>query len=556
MSTAVARPNPYQLNENRHAAVGRVIRLVRGAFLLLLLVGLVAGAATYLYQSKVVKPTYQAVSTLEVDAPQGGSAGGPTDVFGSEAYATTVAEVLNGYPVATTAYKSLHLRPPLTPYSIQEMTSASAVPNSQLIRESASSRDPIFAARLANAVAVAGQQEEQRLQAARFSQALKQLDQKIQADRSDLNTLLAQNASGRTDPATASQITADQVAIRNLEQQRLDLVGKAAQSATTISIPIPAVPPKAPSSPHPLRTAIIVAVLAVLFTLGLFGVREYVTGKLYGPGEISEVLGGAPVLGGVLRMATSNRSPAALVMTNEPRTSAAEAYRIVRTNLLFANVDSPPKVILVTSARRGEGKTTTAMNLAASMAELGARVLLVDADLRAPSLHKILGAGRAIGLTSTIVSADRRVRPAIMSTSVTNLHVMFSGPLPPNPAELLSSARMREVMSTLRRAFNVIIIDSPPLLAVADAVVLSTMSDAVTLVVDSDTATRHELTRVREALERVGSHISGVVLNRVDADQGAYGYGQGFDGIDHDAEYPGADLIPPTEAESTTAQEA
>jgi capsular exopolysaccharide synthesis family protein len=202
----------------------------------------------------------------------------------------------------------------------------------------------------------------------------------------------------------------------------------------------------------------------------------------------------------------------------------AESYRALRTSLLLSNLGSPPKVIMVTSALPQEGKTTTSINTAVVLAQKGVRVLLIDADLRRPSIHKTLGMGPHSGL-SNVLTGSTTLEQAITHTAILpNLFVLPAGTPPPNPAELLASANMRDVLTELRGQYDHIVIDTPPSLSVTDAVVLSPRADAVLLVIRSGQTTKQALRRSRDILTQVNAKVVGVLLNAVDLSSPDYYY--------------------------------
>jgi capsular exopolysaccharide synthesis family protein len=205
----------------------------------------------------------------------------------------------------------------------------------------------------------------------------------------------------------------------------------------------------------------------------------------------------------------------------DSRSSVAEAYRVLRTSVLLSSAERPPKLLLVTSGQPGEGKTTTVVNTAISLAQLGSQVLIIDCDLRKPSVHKVLGVDYTIGL-STYLSRRAELDDVIQQLPIANLSVLPSGRIPPNPAEMISSSRMKEMLALLSERYDHIIIDSPPLLKVTDPVILSTLADGVILVVHGGKSTREVLRRTRQELSVAGAKIFGVVLNNVDAGQDAY----------------------------------
>jgi len=197
------------------------------------------------------------------------------------------------------------------------------------------------------------------------------------------------------------------------------------------------------------------------------------------------------------------------------RSSAAEAYRVLRTSVLLSAAGNPPKTILITSSQPGEGKTTTTVNTAISLAQLGASVLIIDCDLRKPTTHKVLGADPSRGL-STYLSRNIEIDGLIQKLQIPNLSLIPCGPIPPNPAELISSAKMKHMLHLLAERYDHILIDAPPLVNVADPVILSTLVDGVMLVVHGGKSTRDIVRRSRHELASVGAKIFGVVLNNVD----------------------------------------
>ena len=207
--------------------------------------------------------------------------------------------------------------------------------------------------------------------------------------------------------------------------------------------------------------------------------------------------------------------------TLDALSAVVEAYRMLRTAVLLSTAGKPPKTIQVTSSQPGEGKTTTAINMAVSMAQLGARVLLIDADLRRPTVHKTFKLPQMRGLSS-FLSSNGEIDEFIVKLPSSNLSVMTAGPIPPNPAELIGSDRMRELLRQLDEHFDHVIIDSPPLVSVTDPVVLSTLVDGTILVVQAGRTTKDLIRRARLELSGVGAKIFGVVLNNVNIRREGY----------------------------------
>jgi capsular exopolysaccharide synthesis family protein len=209
------------------------------------------------------------------------------------------------------------------------------------------------------------------------------------------------------------------------------------------------------------------------------------------------------------------RTIAPVVITHhDPGAIASEAYRVLRTNLQFMGLDKPLKRIAITSSTPTEGKTTTSVNLAVAFAQTGAKVLLIDADLRRPTVAKVLGLDNWTGLTPALISQEGPEQ-FMQSTAVTGLTVMTSGPIPPNPAELLGTGRMERMLEHVAEVFDVVIVDTPPVLAVTDACVLAPKVDGVLMVVRSGEVERAKAIRAKELLTAVNANLLGVVLTDV-----------------------------------------
>lgn len=216
-----------------------------------------------------------------------------------------------------------------------------------------------------------------------------------------------------------------------------------------------------------------------------------------------------------------------LITLTDPRSPVAEAYRTLRTNLYFSSLDRPIRTLVVTSAAPEEGKSTTLANLAVTMAQGGRRTILADCDLRRPSLHEIFGVSNSAGLTTMMIeggASGALDQPPLVATGVENLWLLPSGPLPPNPAELLGSSRMDEVIAALKERAEMILFDAPPVIAVTDAAVLASKVDGVLLIVNAGQTRREHVQRARTLLDRTGIRLIGAVLNNVPLDSTLGGY--------------------------------
>jgi polysaccharide biosynthesis transport protein len=244
-------------------------------------------------------------------------------------------------------------------------------------------------------------------------------------------------------------------------------------------------------------------------------VRGKKGGRQVAPQSGAAQLGGASLLASGMQRLGDNLAPLGNL------SSAVESYRMLRTAVLLSTAGAPPKTILITSSQPGEGKTTTAVNTAISLSQLGASVLLIDADLRRPSIHRAFKIPRDRGL-SNYLSGQSPLDDLIVKLPVPNLSALPCGPIPPNPAELISSDRMKELLRALRGQFDHILIDSPPLVSVTDPVILSTMVDGSILVVQAGKCARELTRRARQDLASAGARLLGVVLNNVNVKREGY----------------------------------
>ena len=212
-----------------------------------------------------------------------------------------------------------------------------------------------------------------------------------------------------------------------------------------------------------------------------------------------------------------------IISYNDPKSVISEQYRAIRTNIEYSNVDQNTKTILVTSSDKNEGKTTTVSNLAVSFANLNKKVLIIDCDLRNPSIHKMFRLNNIYGLTD-ILAKDRAVDKCIQKTELENLYVLTAGSTPPNPAEILSSEKMKNLIEDLKNIYDYIFIDTPPIGLVTDAGVLSSFIDGVVLVVKSESVEKKYLEETKKKLDAVDARILGAILNSYKSEQKDYNY--------------------------------
>ncbi|NWF92725.1 MAG: CpsD/CapB family tyrosine-protein kinase, partial [Syntrophaceae bacterium] len=223
------------------------------------------------------------------------------------------------------------------------------------------------------------------------------------------------------------------------------------------------------------------------------------------------------------RLESGASYPVELITYGHPKSMLSEAYRNIRTSILLSFSERPPKRIVVTSPNPEEGKTTTVINTAIALSQTGARVIVVDSDMRKPKIHKVFDEENGIGL-SNFLSGHTALESIIKKTEIPNLYYIPSGPIPPNPSELIGSKPFKYMVESLGERFDHIVFDSPPVLGFADSLILSTFVDGVILVVLGGKTPKETLQRAKEVLQQVNAKILGAVINRVDIQRSDYGY--------------------------------
>ena len=349
----------------------------------------------------------------------------------------------------------------------------------------------------------------------------------------------------------------------NLQQKLKEAGIMAGLRSSNIHMVDPALIPTHPARPQKSRNILLAFLVGLVGGVGLALLRDYLDNTVKSPDDIERLAGlhalavvpevrslnghGRVSSGKILGDGKDTQDEdeslrVEIVSYTKPKSQISEAFRALRTSLLLSQADHPPQVILVTSALPREGKTTAAVNLAVTLAQLGDRTLILDSDLRKPGVRRVLNlaVGRESGLSSYLAGVASLDDVCFPHAQIENLVVLPTGPIPPSPADLLSSHRMRDAISYLRQKYKFIVIDSPPIMAATDAVILSALTDGVLLVVRSGTTPKEAFTRTRDLLHAVKCRVLGVVLNAVDSSAPdyyysyryypyAYGYGYGED---------------------------
>jgi polysaccharide biosynthesis transport protein len=294
-----------------------------------------------------------------------------------------------------------------------------------------------------------------------------------------------------------------------------------------VATPIAAaeVPDKA-SSPKILQNLGVGLILGLLLGLGVAVLRHVLDTKVRNENDV-RALTESPILGVVAYDQEVSSHP--VILRDRPLAAPSEAVRRLRTNLQFIDIGNRSKSIVISSSIPSEGKSTIAINLAVSLADAGARVILVDADLRRPSIAEYLGIEGAVGLT-TVLIGRAEVEDVVQRLGRTSLDLLLAGQIPPNPSELLGSTAMADLLEQLSTSYDMVLLDSPPLLPVTDAVVLSNLAGGALVVVGVDRIHRPQLQQSLESLETAGTHLFGIVMNKIARrEAAAYAYGSGYD---------------------------
>lgn len=497
-----------------------------------LIAAAVAVAVVSSYLGSLATPkTYQSRTTLMVGTVLQNPNPNQAEIYTGQALAQSYSDLVRREPIMRAVLTSLNL--PWDWAVLQNMVSSRVVPGTQLIEIAVLDTDPQRAKVLAEEVAnqlikqsPSGTNPEKDAQQQFIRQQIDELQTNIKNANGEIRQLdqtIAQATSARQIQDARARQESLQQQITTWQSTYAQLLTNLQQSSTNfLQVVEEAQTPTSPVGSGTMTNVLLAAAIGLVLAGGAAFVLEYLDDTIKSAEDVQQVMG-VTTLGGVARIDGDDYT-SKLITVTQPRSPTSEAYRMLRTNLQFSEVDHPLQTLLVTSANPEEGKSLTAANVAVVLAQAGRHVTLVDADLRRPTQDTIFKLNNARGLTTILLDTSVTLADVVQNTPIENLKVMTSGPVPPNPSELLGSKRMGYLIEALQKQSDLIVFDSPPVLAVADASVLATRLDGVLLVVDAGHTRRPLARRAAEALQAVNAHLLGVMLNRVDAKAKGYGY--------------------------------
>ena len=461
---------------------------------------------------------YQATATVIVGQTLSQADPNSQDIWISQQLAQTYAEMVKRQPILKGAAEALGLQfiPNAGDISTRQ------VPSTQLLEISVRDTDPERARALADEIATqlilqsptASQDQERQ---AFIRERLSRIEQNISATEAEMaeeqEKLEAAN-SARAIQQYQANINALQQKLFSYEATYAQLLLSAQGGTNYISLIEPATTPVTPISPNVPETVALAGAIGLALAVGGAVLIEYLDDTVTSVEEAVKLSGDLPLLGAIAEI-SGKEYPDKLVAARSPLSPTTEAYRVLRTNVQFSAVDDPLTTIMVTSPGPSEGKSITVANLAVVLAQLGKKVILVDADLRRPVQHKVFHVPNQEGFCNAILEGGPEVMRFVQQTAVDGLHILTAGLHPPNPAELLSSERALRLINTLAAQADVVLFDSPPLLVVADASILSSRVGGVILVNDLGNTRRTMARRAVDELKRAHGRLLGLVINRI-----------------------------------------
>lgn len=491
------------------------LNLIRRWLWLLVLVTLLCGAAAYGVSLRIT-PIFEAVTTVLINQAPSANTSDYTALVTSERLTQTYAQLMTKQPVLRGVIESQGLVVDVE--ELEKAITVQPVTDTTLIEVRVEDADAQQAAAIANELVAQFSTQNEALQSSRYAESKAALQQQLDQINEQIqlaNTTVAALGNSAEDEAERDRQEANLAQYRqtyayilqSYEQVRL----AEAQSTSNVIQAEPASVPDKPVRPRKLLNTALAMIVGLLLSTGGVFLVDALDDTLKSPDDVVGKLG-LPVLGVIARHEVEEGVPVTLA---QPRSPVSEAFRSLRTNTQFASVDKPLKTLLVTSPSPAEGKSTVAVNLGVVMAQSGKKVLVVDADLRRPRVHRVLGLKNQLGISNLFVQAQPEIQKALQATAAENLVALSAGDLPPNPSELLGSEKMLQILELAKENAGLVIIDTPPVMAVTDSAILAPKVDGVLVVVKPGVTQMAVAQQTVELLLRGGANVIGVVLNDV-----------------------------------------
>jgi succinoglycan biosynthesis transport protein ExoP len=486
---------------------------------LIALVAVVAGAAAYIV-SKRMTPYYQSQTTVLVNEAPATQTTDYSSLMMSQQLTSTYSELMGKDTVLAEVQKQLGLT--MTLEKLKNMITVAPVRDTQLIQITVETNNAQLSADIANSIASVFAGQIQDIQGARFAQSKASLEGQLKDIEAQIASYQAQAEAATTADEKESletKVTQYREIYSNLLQSYESVRLSEAQSVSSVVQVETAMAATKPIRPKTMQNTLLAMVAGVLLAAGGVVAKEATDDTIKSPEEIGRKFG-LPILG-VINHHNGDEDPITL---REPKSPTAEAYRTLRTNISYASVDKPLRTLMVTSPEPGEGKTTTLSNLAVAFAQNGMQVIVADCDLRHPRTHIAFRLNNRKGMSTLFAQNSYVLDGSCQPSGVENLSVVTTGNLPPNPAELLGSKKMHAILKTMVEHADVVLLDTPPTLAVADPAVLAPAMDGVLLVVRPGKTRASALKHTIEQMKQVGAKVIGIVLNDVSTHRTTYSY--------------------------------
>ena len=488
----------------------------------LILISVAVAAGSSFLATRAMAPTYQSRTTLMVGQVLQNPNPNATELFMGQQLAQSYADLVTREPVLKSTLQALNLDWDWG--TLKDSVSSRIVPGTQLLEISVTDTNPrrakVLADELANqliqlspAAADPEKEADRQFMLAQVNELKANLKKGLE-ELARLNSAIANATSARELQELRSQQSSLQAQITTWQSTYAQLWSNLQRGTSNfLSVVEPAQLPSQAVGPRVMNNVLLAAAIGLAVSALVAFVLEYLDDTIKTTEDAQQSLNLVP-LGSIAQIEGKSYS-GMLVAARHPRSTITEAYRMLRTNLQYSAVDHPLHTLMVTSSEPLDGKSLTTANLAVVLAHAGQRVILIDADLRRPRQHEVFELDNHVGLTSLLLDPSMTVEQAIQPTKVEHLYLMPSGPLPPNPSELLGSKRMGDVIEMLRREADVVVFDTPPVTAVTDPAVLAPRLDGTLLVVRSGRTRRAVAKQVKETLTGLGAHVVGVCLNNM-----------------------------------------